>query len=187
MNYFNANKISILKKILAGIFCICIFSCNSSEKSNKLNEAQIGKPYYVSLTLTGKESFLGFYKPINNQYRASLISLEDSNYRIPVTVYYVEGDDNMMYQNEEEMSKKQGDKFNVRIKGTTFLNEIVAEIQVMIPDENELVGKSFNLHLEDSFIRVSSDNPRSSRPDYYEVEDRYDADLPLKFIEKKVE
>jgi hypothetical protein len=187
MNYFNTNKISISKKILVGIFCICIFSCNSSEKSNKISEAQIGKPYYVSLTITGKESYLGFYKPINKQYNATLINLEDSNYKIPVMVYYEEGDDNMMYQNEEEMSKKQGDQFNVRIKGTTFLNEIVAELKVMMPNEKELVGKSFNLHLEDTFIKVSSDNPRSSRPDYYEVEDSYNADLPIKFIEKKVE
>jgi len=185
--FFKWFKISIFKQIIVGIFCFCIFSCKSSEKNNKLNEAQIGKPYYVSLTLTGKESFLGFYKPINNQYRASLISIEDSNYRVPVSIYYVEGDDNMMYQNEEEMNKKQGDQFNVRIKGTTFLKEIVAEIKVMIPDNNELIGKSFNLHIEDSFIRVASDNPRSSRPDYYEVEDKYDADLPLKFIEKIVE
>ena len=159
------------------------FSCNDEPKPNKLSEIEIGKPYNIQLALNGYESFLGLYEPYNEQFDATLVDMEDSTYSIPLKGTYIEGDN--IYRTQEELDKKQEERFPIRIKGSSVLDEMSIDLKIPMPFNQNLIGKSFNLRFKDSVIRFFSDNPRSSRPDLYEKIAVYSADLPVKFIEKK--
>jgi hypothetical protein len=176
---------SIITKIIIVTIILTQFSCNDEPKPNQLTEIEIGKPYNVKLALNDYESFLGLYEPYNEEFDATLISMDDNNISIPVKGTYIDGDN--IYRTQEELDKKQDERFPIRIKGSSVLDEMAIDLKILIPNDQNLIGKSFNLQFKDSVIRFYSDNPRSSRPKLYEKIAVYSADLPVKIIEKKDE
>lgn len=175
-------KSNIISLIISAVILIQ-FSCNDEPKLNQLTEVEIGKPYNIQLTLNGYVSYFGLYEPYNDEFDATLVDVDDSTNMIPVKGAYLEGE--KIYRTQEELDKKIKDRFPVRIKGSSVLDEMTIDITIPMPDNQNLIGKSFNLRFKDSVIRFFSDNPRSSRPELYEKIANYSADLPVKFINKK--
>lgn len=173
---------SVIIQFFTAAFVLIQFSCSNNHKPNKLTEIKIGEPYNVQLTLNGYESYLGMYQPSNEEFDATLINSEDSNFRIPVKGIYTEGDN--IYRNQEEFDKKQEEKFPIRLKGSSVLDEMVVDFKVMMPNDKNLIGKSFKLYIKDSLWRLYSDYPRASRPELYEKIAVYDFETPVKFVEK---
>jgi hypothetical protein len=107
--------------------------------------------------------------------------MEDSNIRIPIAAFYRESEN--IYRNQEDINKKEEDRFPFRVKGSSVLDQLALELKFDIPNDVSLINKNFTLHFEDSVSRLYSDYPRSSSP-VYEKQAHFSADLPIHFIEK---
>ena len=172
---------SINIQFFKAVVALTLFSCSNNQNTNKLTEIKIGEPYNVQLTLND-ESYLGLYQPNDDGFDATLISIEDSNFRIPVKGSYLEGDHS--YRNQEEFEKKQEEKFPIRLKGSSVLDQMVLDFKVIMPNDKNLIGKTFKLYIKDSLWRLYSDYPRASRPELKEKIVVYDFETPIKFVEK---
>lgn len=170
---------SILIYLTSSLTLITFFSCGNSNEPNKLVEVQIGNPYNTELSLDEyQRSYLGLYKPNSNTFNATLVNAEDSNERIQVSGAYIESEN--MYENQADIEKKQDEKSKVRIRGASVLDDVAINMKIMMPDDNTLVGKNFNLIIEDSVIILFSDYPKSYQ--LYEKQASFKALIPIKLI-----